>query len=213
MFGLFSPRWTRSEIAFTIGFVALILLPGFAGDSGRDWLRYDRQLIGTGEIWRLLTGNFVHLSAGHLALDLAGLTLLLLFFRDVFSPRDWALATLAGCIAVGAGLWFFNPEVARYVGISGVLHTLLFAGLLLSFRHTPLINGVVFVAMVGRIWVEQQPGYDVDYMQDVIGGSVLVDAHFYGALASLPVVVLLWRRSQRRQTAFRHADDSGRRDP
>jgi rhomboid family GlyGly-CTERM serine protease len=205
MFGLMTPPWTRAETAFSATFVLLILLLG-ADPAFRDALRFDRELIVAGESWRIFTGNFVHIGAGHLWLDTLGLALLLLFFRDVFSPRDWTLATLTGVLAVGVGLWFLNPEVRSYVGISGVLHTLLFAGLLLSFRHSPLINGIVFAAMAARLWSEQQPGYDVYYMQDTIGGAVMVDAHLYGALASLPVVLLCWRASQARQLRFRAAD-------
>jgi membrane associated rhomboid family serine protease len=111
-------------------------------------------------------------------------------------------------VAVSAGLWYLNTDVNGYLGISGVLHTLLFAGLLLSFRHSPLINGVVFVAMAARLWSEQQPEYDIYYMQETIGGAVMVDAHLYGALASLPVTLLLWRSSQRRQLRFRAADQA-----
>lgn len=203
MFALFTPPWTRSETLFAIGLVALVLLAGAGGDTVRDALRFDREAIAAGQWWRLISGNFVHLGAGHLWLDVAGLALLLLFFRDVFAPRDWAVAVGVGALAVGAGLWYLNPEVWRYVGISGVLHTLLFAGLLLSFRHSPWINGIVFVAMAARIWSEQQPDYDVNYMHETIGGAVMVDAHFYGALAALPVVALLWRRSQARQLHFR----------
>ncbi len=203
MFGLFTPRWTRSEIAFSVGTLLLVVLLAVAGDGLREVLRYDRALIAAGQWWRLLSGNFVHLGFGHLLLDGTGLALLLLFFRDVFAPRDWVVAMTAGSIVVGFGLWFLNPEVRYYVGISGVLHTLLFAGLLLSFRHTPLINGIVFVAMAARIWAEQQPGYDINYMQAAIGGAVMVDAHLYGALAALPVTLLLWRRSQARQARFR----------
>lgn len=203
MFGLFTPRWTRSEIAFSAGFVALLLLLGAAGEQVRDLLRFDRAAIDAGEWWRLLTCHFVHLGAGHLWLDTLGLALLLLFFRDVFSPRDWAITALVGAVAVGLALWLRDPQLSRYVGISGVLHTMLFAGLLLSFRYNPVINGVVFAAMAGRIWTEQQPGYDVNYLADSIGGAVMVNAHLYGALAALPVVLLLWRSSQARQRNFR----------
>ena len=206
MFGLLNPRWTRGEFLFSAGFLLLIALLGALGEHALDWLRFDRAQIAAGEWWRLFTGNFVHLGVTHLALDGLGLLLLLLFFRDVFAPRDWAIATITGALVVGGGLWFLNPEVQRYVGISGVLHTLLFAGLLLSFRHTPLINGIVFLAMAARLWSEQQAGYDVNYLQASIGGSVMVDAHLYGALASLPVLPLLWRRSQARQQRFRRAD-------
>lgn len=203
MFGLLEPRWTRADIAFSAGFVLLLLLLGALGEPAREWLRYDRLAIGGGEWWRLLTGHFVHLGAGHLWLDTLGLALLLLFFRDVFSPRDWFVATLAGALVVGLALWWREPQLWRYVGISGVLHTLLFAGLLLSLRWNPVINGIVLAAMSWRIWTEQQPGYDVNYMLQTIGGAVMVDAHFYGALAALPVVALLWHRSQRRQARFR----------
>lgn len=203
MFGLFTPRWTRSEIAFSAGFVVLLLLLGAAGEQVRDLLRFDRAAIGAGEWWRLLSCHFVHLGAGHLWLDTLGLVFLLLFFRDVFSPRDWAITVAVGAVAVGLALWLRDPQLSRYVGISGVLHTMLFAGLLLSFRHNPVINGVVFTVMAGRIWTEQQPGYDVNYLVDSIGGAVMVNAHLYGALASLPVVLLLWRSSQARQRNFR----------
>jgi len=207
MFGLMTPPWTRAEAVFSASFVLLVLALGLE-PAVREALRYDRELIAAGEAWRIVTGNFVHLGVGHLVLDVLGLALLLLFFRDVFSPRLWLLATLAGALAVGAGLWFLNPGLPGYLGISGVLHTLLFAGLLLSFRHSPLINGVVFAAMSARLWSEQQPDYDVLQMQDVIGGAIAVDAHLYGALASLPVVALCWRASQARQARFRAADSA-----
>lgn len=205
MFGLMTPPWTRAEAVFAVAFVALVLALG-VDPAVRDALRFDRALIAGGEWWRLLTGNFVHLGAGHLWLDVLGLSLLLLFFRDVFSPGLWTLATLAGALAVGGGLWLLNPALQGYLGISGVLHTLLFAGLLLSFRHSPVVNGVVFAAMCARLWSEQQAGYDVLQMQDVIGGAIAVDAHLYGALASLPVAALCWRSSQARQMRFREAD-------
>lgn len=206
MFGLFHPRWTRAEVLVSAGLVLLLLLLAAAGDTAREVLRYDRTLIDTGQWWRLASGHFVHLGLGHLLLDTTGLALLLLFFRDVFSPRDWALAIAISALATGLALYLRDPSLARYVGISGVLHTLLFAGLLLSIHHNPVINGIVLAVMCQRLWSEQQPGFDVNHMQSVIGGAVAVDAHFYGALAALPVVALLWRRSRARQARFRGAD-------
>src|SRR5690348_16523483 len=49
------------------------LLLAVGGDALRLPLRYDRDAVLHGEVWRLLTGNFVHLGAGHLLEDMAGL--------------------------------------------------------------------------------------------------------------------------------------------
>ena len=55
--------------------VGVSILVMFAGDAGKELLRYDRVWIGQGEFWRLISGHFAHLSWSHLALNSAGLGL------------------------------------------------------------------------------------------------------------------------------------------
>jgi membrane associated rhomboid family serine protease len=52
-----------------LGACALLLLPVLAGDAGRAALRYDRVGLADGQLWRLLTGHFVHLGLEHAALN------------------------------------------------------------------------------------------------------------------------------------------------
>ena len=47
---------------------------------GLDAFYFDRQLIEQQQYWRMLTAHFVHLNIKHLALNLAGLTLVLIIF-------------------------------------------------------------------------------------------------------------------------------------
>ena len=55
--------------------IAIALLLEVAGDSATALLRYDREVIGNGELWRLLTGHLVHLGWSHFLLNAIGLAL------------------------------------------------------------------------------------------------------------------------------------------
>ena len=100
-----------------------------AGDvRWHDALDYRRVGIADGQWWRLVTGHLMHVNATHAALDVAGLLLVAwIFAREVDGKRQ-ALALLIGAALVDVGLWFFHPEVERYVGLSGALHALFAAG-------------------------------------------------------------------------------------
>src|SRR5690348_5494860 len=68
---------------------ALLLLPVLAGDAGREALRYDRAGLSQGQLWRLLTGHFVHLGLEHAALNCLGLVLMWALFARDYTPRQW----------------------------------------------------------------------------------------------------------------------------
>src|SRR5579859_5221922 len=84
--------------------LVVVLLPclllALGGDALRLPLRYDRVAILHGEVWRLVTGDFVHLGAGHLLEDMAGLVLLWLLFADVMPGWRMPVIVLAGCLGV-----------------------------------------------------------------------------------------------------------------
>ena len=146
------------------------------------YLRFDRAAIDQGQWWRIVTCNLVHLGHYHLALNMAGLLMLQYFFHDVLSVRVWLAALFIGFTGTGLALYWLNPELASYVGISGALHGFFLLALILSWQQTPVLNTIIIALVVGRLIWEQTPSYDVNYMQDYIHGRVLVDAHLYGSV-------------------------------
>jgi rhomboid family GlyGly-CTERM serine protease len=174
----------------SIVLLALVLLG--SGDAGRQWLRFDRSGIAAGEAWRLLTGHLVHLGASHAALNLAGLALVWFLVGPAFSGRQWLWIMAGSVAAIDIGLWFGVPSVHWYVGLSGLLHGMLAAGIVagLAGRNTEAVFLAVVVA-VKLAW-EQFAG-PLPGSEATSGGAVIVDAHLYGFIGGTLVAVTLIR--------------------
>lgn len=119
--------WMALPVLLGIGCAALYSMAA-ANDRWHDALDYRRTAIASGELWRLVTAHLMHLNAAHVVLDVAGLLLVAWIFAREFDWRRQALALLIGAAFVDFGLWFFHPEVERYVGLSGAVHALFAAG-------------------------------------------------------------------------------------
>jgi len=151
------------------------------GETGRDWFSFDRPAIASGEMWRLLTGHLVHLGASHLALNLAGLLLVWYLIGDVFNRSQWLVIVVADFVVVNLGLWFLQPQLVWYVGLSGILHGLLAAGVVGSIRTRRLDVIVLGIALLGKLIYEQVIG-PLPGSEESSGGAVIVAAHLYGAI-------------------------------
>ncbi len=144
-------------------------------------LRFDRDAIQDGAWWRLLSGNFVHLGFAHLAMNLAGLALVVALVWKRFELLAWSIISIGASLFVGIGLLLLNPEVSWYVGFSGTLHGLIIAGTLADLRVWPRSAAVLLVAVIGKLAWEQWSGA-LPGSESVAGGRVIVDSHLYGAV-------------------------------
>lgn len=161
-------------------------------------LRYDRDAVSQGEIWRIITGHFLHLGWSHLALNLAGLLLGTWLFSQDRTPRQWLLATFVTALACGLGLWLWSPQVAICVGLSGVLHGFMiigFGGWALEGERRALI----FLALVIGKMAWEQTGGTMPWEAAMAGGAVITDAHVWGALGGGAYLVgeAIWRARHR----------------
>jgi len=163
-----------------------------SGSSAADALRYERGAVLQGELWRLLTGNLVHLGLTHLALNLAGLALVCGLFLKTLTARQWSVALLACALATTLGLLAFAPQVAWYVGLSGVLHGLFVAGALAQLRRGRHFAYAYLVLIGVKLTVEIVWGSSPE-LSALIGGNVVAVAHLYGALGGLAGLVFSLR--------------------
>lgn len=172
-------QWIRTRSLWLVLCAVLILLQWPDTEPG---LRFDRDAIAGGELWRLLSAHLVHLGWNHLWLNLGGLLLVALFFSQYYSLRFW-LALLLFCgLFTGLMLYALNPQLHYYVGLSGVLHGLFVVGAWGERQHFRISAYVLLALLVAKLAWEQTFGA-MPGSESMIGGQVLVDAHLYGAIA------------------------------
>jgi len=86
----------------------------------RTLLIYDRAAITHGELWRLVTGNLVHLSNTHLAYDLVAF-LIAGTIIEIRCYRFFPTLCLSAAILIGIILYGVEPGMYFYAGLSGVV--------------------------------------------------------------------------------------------
>jgi rhomboid family GlyGly-CTERM serine protease len=170
--------------------LALVLM--LAGDAGRNWLRFERAGIASGEAWRLVTGHFVHLGISHTILNLAGLVLVWLLAGRAYQWRQWLWIMTGSMAAIDLGLWFGAPTLEWYVGLSGLLHGMLAAGAVAGLAERSGEALILAVVVAGKVIYEQLAG-PLPGSEATSGGAVIVDAHLYGVIGGAVVAAALIR--------------------
>ena len=121
-------QWDRGRWIWLLAIVLSLDLVLALGDNIDAVLRYDRGAIAAGGWWRLLTAHMVHLDLHHLVLNELGLVLMWALFAEDYDAVQWCVIVCAGALAISCGLWWLSPRVTWYVGASGVLHSVMAAG-------------------------------------------------------------------------------------
>lgn len=167
-----------------VALLVVCLLLAAGSDEARELGRYERAGIANGEYWRLVSGQLVHLSVGHLWPNLAALAIIGVLFDEVFRPVDWWRAAAASAAAIDLGLYVLEPDVLWYVGLSGVLHGFVAAGAFAFLVRRQAIGAVLAAGLGAKIAFEQLVG-PVPFTAESVGGPVVVAAHLYGALGGV----------------------------
>jgi rhomboid family GlyGly-CTERM serine protease len=162
--------------------LALWLILGLCQILGGEALAYDRERIGQGAYGLLLSGHLVHLNNMHLLLNMLGLALVLTLFDRVLAWWLWLLLLLSSALAISLGLYLLLPQVDRYVGLSGVIHSLYAAGAVALLRTRERKLALVLLALLTLKLLTEGYGQGISLTADLIGGHVLVQAHLYGAI-------------------------------
>lgn len=184
----------RTWPLWLLGLCAAVL--SVAGGDASPALRYERANILHGEAWRLATGQLVHLGMSHLALNLAGLLLIGWLFAPVLRASQWLLLLAGSWLAICAGFLLLEPQLAWYVGLSGILHGLLLGAAVLDRGLESRVRILLIAGILAKLAWEQWAGA-LPFTAEAAGGPVVVDAHLYGGLGGLFAGIPLWLRDRR----------------
>ena len=171
---------------WTLGICAIAGLV-FAVPQLQPVLVYNREAIGNGELWRLLTGNLVHFSPEHVLKDV--LALLVAGAMIEMRPyRHFALLCITSATLIGTALYAAETGVLIYGGLSGVAIAAV-AYLCLQGATGRGAYGrvcqVVLLVLVAKIMIELSSG-----MQASAGFVLVPISHVVGALTALAVFAM-----------------------
>lgn len=99
--------------------VALASAISILAPAWRDNLVYDRHAVEAGQLWRLWTGNIVHFGWLHFLAD-TGLWLIIGWFVERAYPCVTRVSIFLIPLAVTGAVFFFEPGMIRYAGLSGM---------------------------------------------------------------------------------------------
>ncbi len=163
------------------------------------FLRYDRDAITAGELWRLLSAHLVHDGYAHLFLNLFALLIIWIISKEFLNIFTWWLVTLFCSLGITIALYIFMESLHWYVGLSGLLHSLIVIGALYGIYKGRKEFIVLFTGIVFKVLYEQFYG---SLSQGILGDGTqtIVNAHLYGVIfgiISVSAVIYLKKDQQR----------------
>lgn len=167
--------------------LVVYLLPG-AGAA----LVYDRSAILTGELWRLVTGHWVHFSTSHLFYDVTVLGITGWVIK-IQGYRYFMALCLFSALSISLVMLVFLPDMAFYGGLSGIsMASTVYLALKGLREPTPWFWVGIFVLLlcVGKLAFDASIGHFAlaNFEDDLVVPVPL--SHFVGVASGL--VVYLW---------------------
>ncbi len=173
-----APRWQAGLALALPALVASALPDALAA------LAWQRGAIADGQWARLLTAHFAHLDAHHLLFNLLGLVVIIDLLLERWAWRELAPLLAGSALGCSLLLWYFEPELQWYAGLSGLLHGL-WAGAALHgclTRRGRMPAAALIALAIKLAWMNQGSGTM----------PVLPIAHVYGAVSGV-----VWALMQR----------------
>lgn len=191
-------RWSRVTLTCIALLALLQAVPGIA-----EVFLFDREAIGQGELWRLVTAHAVHYSWTHLWGNVAVLAVAGLWVEPR-GPRALTGVLVAASVAVGGAVWMFEPGIVEFAGASGVTVAVIVYAAGCAWRDGGRARWVGFAILLGvaaKLVAESHGWYWRDPTAD--GFVVVASSHTAGAVIGVLSVVAssVYRRVLPREPA------------
>ncbi|OEY68205.1 rhombosortase [Rheinheimera salexigens] len=160
----------------------LFLLP----EHFANWLMFEREALKSGQLWRLFSGQFMHLSLAHLLLNLSGIAMFWLLFAEY--TAGWRFLWLLPLLALGCstGIWFFASNIDYYVGFSGVLYGLFAWGALQDVMQRQPFSRLLLLVIITKVSYEFI--FSPIPIAAINANPLATAAHFFGVISALMII-------------------------
>jgi rhomboid family GlyGly-CTERM serine protease len=180
------------------GALVAYVLPGLGSQ-----MVYDRAAILSGEVWRLLTGNWVHFSPSHLLYDLLALGIAGWLIERRGYP-SFGLLCLLSALGIGTVLLAGRPEVQSYGGLSGVATGAIVYLALRGLEEAPPWRWICIAALVltvGKVLLESMTGRFIIAAAGSVPFVPLPLSHVVGGLTAASL--FWWSRARDARQVWR----------
>ncbi len=184
----FIKRYAFALAVSHICIISYLLLP-----QSSLWLAYDRGLVESGQWWRLITANLVHLGGWHTLMNLASLWLISFIFHPLLKPGYWIAWVLLLYFTNILAMHLWTPHIIHYVGMSGALYGLIAACATAELRLGVKLSGLLLIIVGVKIFLPQIIGVESEYDQ-FLGGAVVEESHIIGFIEGI-ILGLIWPKN------------------
>jgi len=167
--------------------IAAYAIPGVAPQ-----IIYDRSAILSGEVWRLITGNWVHFSISHLFYDVATLGTAGWMIERRGYPYYGGLCALSA-FSIGAVLLAARPDLHFYGGLSGIASGVVVYLALRGVQEVGPWRWICLTALLlttGKIIVESATNQFALVVADSVPFAPVPLSHIVGGLTAL--LIFCW---------------------
>lgn len=148
--------------------------------GGVDWASLHFAMLPDGQWWRLITGHLVHMDWQHYAMNMMGLSMCMVVFRDDLAAWHWPASFFLLSLFSSTGMYLAGVPYDRYMGFSDVLHGWILIGALGIAHKEPKFS----IAIVVLFWLKiieenHQLAFFTSYG---VTGNVARESHIWGAV-------------------------------
>ena len=181
-----------TQLKYIIGPVSVaffIIIASLIPDTFLGMLYLEPSKVFSGELWRLITGQFLHSNNAHMWMNIAGLALVWALHGDHYRIHHFWVLSITGMLLVGLLVTLFS-EYGIYTGFSGVLHFLLAYGAMIDIKNKDKTGYLLIMGLLAKVAYENVFGA-AQSTEQLIEASVAVDAHAFGLVTGFLLFLVI----------------------